>query len=95
LFSWDEEEGLKGVDGDEGRETDKLEDGDLHHGLVEVGRFVLDDLDGDDFMCPDVLAFDNLTKSALAENVEDEIPRKRSEGFEAKEGEEEELVGVV
>lgn len=91
LFSWDEEGRSKGVDGDEGRETDELEDGNLHHGLVEVGRFVLDNLDGDDFMCSDVLAFDDLTKGALAENVEDEIPRGKSEGFQAKEGEREDL----
>jgi len=42
-------------------------------------------------MCSDVLAFDDLTKGALAENVEDEIPRGKSEGFKAKEGEREDL----
>ena len=44
-------------------------------------------------MCSDVLAFDDLTKGALAENVKDEIPREKSEGFKAKEGERERTCG--
>jgi len=79
--------GIKRGRWDGGRETDELEDGDFHHGLIEVGRFVLDDLDGDDLMGSDVLAFDDLTKGALTKDVEDEIPRGSSERFKAKEEE--------
>lgn len=51
----------------------ELEDGDLHHGLIKVGWLVFDDLDGDDLVGSDVLAFDDLTKGSLAEDVEYEV----------------------
>jgi hypothetical protein len=42
--------------------------------LIEVCCFVLDDLDGDHFLRLQILAFDNLPKSALTQHIEDEIP---------------------
>ena len=53
--------------------THKLEDGNLHHRLVEVRGLVFDDFDGDDFMRLHVLALDDLTKGPLTQNVKDEI----------------------
>lgn len=53
--------------------VDQVEHGHLHHTLVEVGGFVLDDLDGDNFLGAQVLAFDDLAESALAEDIEDQV----------------------
>jgi hypothetical protein len=65
--------------------VEQLEDGDLHHRLVEVGRLVLHDLDGDDLVRFDVLAFDDLAEGALAEDVEDEVPAPASGSSRADE----------
>jgi len=48
---------------------------DLHHALIEVSRLVFDNLDGNDFMCPGILAFDDLPKGALTENIQNKIPK--------------------
>ena len=53
--------------------THKLEDGNLHHRLVEVRGLVFDDLDGDDFVRLHVLALDDLTKGPLTQNVKNEV----------------------
>lgn len=50
---------------------------DLHHTLVKVGGFVLDDLDGHDLIGLHVLAFDDLPKCTLTENVQDEVTTVR------------------
>ena len=55
-------------------ETHQLEDGDLHHALLEVRRLVLDDLYRDDLVRLHVLALDDLAERALAEYVEDKVP---------------------
>lgn len=54
--------------------THQIQDRHLHHTLIEVCCFVLDDLDGDHFLRLQILAFDNLPKSALTQHIEDEIP---------------------
>lgn len=51
----------------------QIEDRHLHHALVEVCGAVLDDLDGNDLLCLQILALDDLTKGALSENVEDQV----------------------
>lgn len=51
----------------------QVEHGHLHHALVKVGRPVLDDLDRNNFLGLEVLTFDDLTKRALAEHVQDQI----------------------
>lgn len=61
--------------------TYQIEDGHLHHTLVEVGRLVLDDLDGHDFLCFEILALDDLAEGALTKNIENEVtvPKRREE----------------
>lgn len=46
--------------------TYHLQQGDLHHALVEVSWLVLDNLHSNDFVRFDVLALDDLAKGALA-----------------------------
>ena len=41
----------------------------LHLALVQICRFVLDNLE--------VLTFDNLTKGPLTENIEDQVPARQ------------------
>ena len=41
--------------------------------LIEVGRLVLDHLDGDHLLRLEILAFDHLSKRALAQHVENEV----------------------
>lgn len=49
----------------------------LHLALVQICRFVLDNLDSDDIVRPEVLTFDNLTKGPLTENIEDQVPARQ------------------
>ena len=49
----------------------QLKYSNFHGTLVEVCRLVLHNLDGDDFVRPDVLAFCDLTKGPLTQDVED------------------------
>ena len=46
---------------------------DLHHTLVEISRLIFDHLDGNNLIRPDILAFYDLAKGALAKNIENEI----------------------
>lgn len=55
------------------RWTYELQDGDLHHALVEVSGLVLDDLDGDDLVGLHVLALDDLTERSLAKDIQNEV----------------------
>jgi hypothetical protein len=45
----------------------------FHSTLIEVSRFVLDNLDSHDLVSPNVLAFRDLPESPLSENIENEI----------------------
>jgi len=51
--------------------VDQFEYCDLHHRLLEVGRLVLDHLDGYDLVRDQVLALDHLAERSLAQHVED------------------------
>lgn len=51
----------------------QIQDGNLHHTLVEVGGTVLDDLDGNNLLCLEVLALDDLSKGTLAQHIENEV----------------------
>lgn len=52
----------------------QIQYGDFHHTLIEVRRLVLDDLDSHHFLRLQVLALYHLTKSTLAQHIENEIP---------------------
>jgi hypothetical protein len=45
----------------------------FHHTLVKVSRAVLDDLDSNNLLRLEVLTLDDLTKSSLAQHVENEV----------------------
>jgi hypothetical protein len=47
---------------------------DFHHTLIEVRGLVFDDLDSHHFLRLQVLALHYLTKSTLAQHIENEIP---------------------
>ena len=49
---------------------------DLHHALVEISRLILDNLDSNDFICPNVLALDDLPEGSLTENIENKISKE-------------------
>lgn len=51
----------------------QVQNRDLHHTLVEVGRAIFDNLDGNNFLGLEVLTFDNLAKGTLAQNVENKV----------------------
>lgn len=53
--------------------VEHLQNRDLHHTLVKVRRLVFDDFDGDNLVCPSILAFYNLTECALTEYVENQV----------------------
>jgi hypothetical protein len=53
--------------------THQLEYRHFHGTLIEVSRLVLDHLDSDDLVRANVLAFCNLPKRPLSENIEDEV----------------------
>lgn len=42
---------------------------DLHHALIEICGLVFDNLDGNDFVCSNILTLDDLAKCTLAENI--------------------------
>jgi hypothetical protein len=48
---------------------------DLHHTLVEISRLVFDNLDGNDFICPNILALDDLSEGSLPENIENKVSK--------------------
>jgi hypothetical protein len=49
----------------------------LHHTLVEVGRLILDDLDGHNLSGFQVLAFHDLSEGTLAQYIENEVSISR------------------
>ena len=49
---------------------------DLHHTLVEISGLIFDNLDGNDFICPNVLALDDLPEGPLTENIENKISKE-------------------
>lgn len=51
--------------------------GDLHHTLIKVRWFVLDNLDGNDLIGFHILTLDYLAKRPLTENVQDEVTTVR------------------
>ena len=61
----------------EERSTHQVEDGHFHHTLVEVGRLVLDDLDGHNLVRLHVLALDDLAERALPQYIQDQVPARR------------------
>lgn len=52
----------------------KIKHRNLHHALVEVRGPILDNLDCDDLLRLQVLAFHDLSKSALTEDVQYQVP---------------------
>ena len=52
---------------------EQIQDRNFHHTLIEVGGLVLHHLDRNDFLCPEILAFDHLTESTLTKNIEDQV----------------------
>ena len=57
--------------------TYQLQYGHLHHTLVEVRWLVFDDLNCDNLVRLHVLAFHDLTKCSLTEDIENEVPGMR------------------
>jgi len=55
------------------RFTDQIEDGHFHHTLIKVRSPVLDNLDCDHLLRLEILAFDNLPKSTLPEDIENKV----------------------
>jgi hypothetical protein len=51
-----------------------LKNGNLHHALIEIRRFIFDDLDRDDLVRLHILTLDDLPKGPLSEDVEDQVP---------------------
>lgn len=51
----------------------QVQNGHLHHALVEIRCPVLDNLDGDYLLRLQVLTLDDLAKSALSKNIQYEI----------------------
>jgi hypothetical protein len=54
--------------------VEEIEDGDFHHTLIVIGRFILDDFHCNELPSLEVLALDYLAKSSLAENIQNQIP---------------------
>ena len=63
-----------GSDAEREARAHQLEDGDLHHALVEVRGLVFDDFDGNDVVRFEVLTLDDLAKGALAEHIQYQVP---------------------
>lgn len=53
--------------------TYQIQDRNLHHTLIEIGRSVFDDLDCHNFLRLEILAFNDLSKRSLAEDIENEV----------------------
>lgn len=53
--------------------THDIKDHDLHRTLLSISFFILDDFDTDNFVRFQVLALDNLPKSALTQHIQNEI----------------------
>ena len=57
-----------------GRRARQIQNGDLHHTLVEIGSAVFDDLHGHNLLRLEILALDYLAKCTLAEDVKNQVP---------------------
>lgn len=57
--------------------THQFQDGDFHLTLIEISRLVLDHLDRKELVRSHILTLDNLSKSTLTENIQDQIPRNQ------------------
>lgn len=55
------------------RETYQIQHRYFHHTLVKVGGSVLDDLDSHHLLRLQILTFDDLSESTLAEDIENEV----------------------
>jgi len=55
--------------------TYQFKNGDFHLTLIEISRLILDYLDSKELMRPHILTLDDLPKSTLTKNIEDQIPR--------------------
>ena len=53
--------------------TYQLEDSNFHGTLIEIRRLVLDHLDSNNLVRPDVLAFRDLPERSLSEDIENEV----------------------
>jgi len=54
--------------------TYQFKNGYFHLTLIQVRRFVLDHLDRKELMRPHILTFDNLSKSTLTKDIQNQIP---------------------
>ena len=57
----------------EGGRAHQIQDGDLHHTLIEISGTILDDFDRDYFLRFEVLAFDDLPECSLTKDVKNQI----------------------
>ena len=57
----------------QGGGTNQIQDRHFHHTLIKVGCSVLDDLDRNNFLCLQVLAFYDLAEGALAKDVKNQV----------------------
>lgn len=64
--------------------TYQIKHRNFHHTLVKVSRAILDDLDGNNLLRLEVLAFDDLAKSTLAQHIENEVSIPAEIGCESE-----------
>ena len=57
-----------------GKIAHQIQNGDLHHALVEIGSAVFDHLHSHDLLRLEILALDYLAKCTLAEDVKNQVP---------------------
>lgn len=57
-------------------QSDQIKDRHLHLRLVQVRRLVLDNFDGANVVCPQILTFYDLPESALAQYIQNQIPAR-------------------
>ena len=72
-YSTNEHGTVRAVDRHGNGRTYQFEYGHLHHTLIEIGRFILDHLDRNNFMCFHILTLDHLAKCPLAQNIKDQV----------------------
>jgi hypothetical protein len=58
--------------------THMLENSDLHERLIIVCRLILDNFDCNRSLVGDILAFDDLAKGSMADQIDDPKPPKRA-----------------
>jgi hypothetical protein len=57
--------------------TYQFKNGYFHLTLIQISRLVLDHLDSKELVCPHILTLDDLPKSTLTKNIEDQIPENQ------------------